>query len=369
METFFTLLYNTIATPSFILTAIVLSFSVKIYLLKLLIPQGLRPSTIQKPLLFLLCVLLGSMFGDIAWIIKLLRKIIVTDIPYSSFVFLMRISWALLVVQYQSLALFIESLTEKKFTLSWFHKISAGLSASLFLYFLYTAFFDPRLTDSITRHAALAKALHADAPLEIRMMQFTSLFLIFLTILSLFLTYARVRSNHLPKILRKQLKVFIVCLITPYLASEIILCSNLVFKVLESYLHPVVGFSIFLITCAIYHCIRKVLGLRFLDPEGHVQSRHRLHFIKDFKPVLEQLSHATSLQELGSITQTFFKNAFNAPLRHINLYIRTTNEPGNIITESPTCTMEKTVENFVRNANQDVEDYLYRFKIFIRDEI
>src|SRR5439155_9429396 len=94
-------IYECINTPFFVCVTIALSFIIKLYLLTVIIPLGLRAQTIRKPLLFLLGTLIGSMFGDISWIIKLLRTIELVTIPFSAFIFWIRISWALLILQYQ----------------------------------------------------------------------------------------------------------------------------------------------------------------------------------------------------------------------------------------------------------------------------
>ncbi len=63
------------------------------------------------------------------------------------------------------------------------------------------------------------------------------------------------------------------------------------------------------------------MALRFMNIEKHVDIKPTIHFIYNFKPVLEQLSRAESTQELGHIAQTFFKESFNIPVQNTNLFI------------------------------------------------
>ncbi len=48
-----------------------------------------------------------------AWILKLIRQLWIPSFDYRVYLFWLRIAWAFLIVQYQALALFIESLVEK----------------------------------------------------------------------------------------------------------------------------------------------------------------------------------------------------------------------------------------------------------------
>src|SRR5271154_98219 len=126
-----------LGSPLFILIAILISLTVKIYLLRLLIPKTFHTMPLNKTLLFLLGTLIGSLFGDVAWILKLMRQLVFPDMPYTFYIFFVRISWAFLILQYQSLALFIESLSAKKFTLNLYHKIFSSISCLWSCYFLF----------------------------------------------------------------------------------------------------------------------------------------------------------------------------------------------------------------------------------------
>src|SRR5665213_2306739 len=95
-------IYRILESPGFILSAILVSCAVKTYLLHILIPQGLRSAPLNKSWLFLLGTVIGSMFGDLAWIMKLMRQLVFMDMPYGVYIFFVRLSWAFLILQYQS---------------------------------------------------------------------------------------------------------------------------------------------------------------------------------------------------------------------------------------------------------------------------
>ena len=71
-------------------------------------------------------VLIGSMAGELAWVIKLFRLFFAPIIPYGLIIFFVRIAWAFLILQYQALGLFLESLTEKKHSIKLVQKITFG---------------------------------------------------------------------------------------------------------------------------------------------------------------------------------------------------------------------------------------------------
>lgn len=361
-----------ISSPGFLLTAILISFAVKTYLLHILIPQGLRTVPLNKPWLFLLGALLGSMFGDIAWVVKLVRQIWLHDIPYNTLIFFVRLSWAFLVLQYQSLSLFIESLTAKTFKLSLEHKILSTISLLFSCYFLFLAFFNVNVMSEAERDLAFSLSAGAtNVPLEVWIMRIVVVYLLtMITLPSLVSALRTIRQTHLPKILKKQLNIFLVYLVSPYILTETLQACQLNFRgFIRDNFYPIVGVSTILITYVIYYGIKRVIGLRFLNFETHVQSMRHFDFIDDFKEVLEQLSHATTLNELGQITQQFFKNAFNIPRSKTNMYIRSVNQSPHHHAIAETTKLETVVEHFMNAHDETVCDFISKVKVLIHDEI
>ena len=108
----------------------------------------------------------------------------------------------------------------------------------------------------------------------------------------------------------------------PYLIAELLIALHFEFHMFKLYTNAIVGVSALLITYIVYYCINRIMGMRFLNFTNHVESKHRFNFVDDFKIILEQLSFATTTQELIQITSTFFKKAFDIPQRKIALYLR-----------------------------------------------
>lgn len=362
------LIFEAFASPHVLLSAILISFSVKTYFLNILVPKGLKTIKLHIPWFFLLGVIIGSMFGDVAWIVKLFREIWWPSSDYSMVTFLIRLSWGFLIIQYQSLALFIESLTEQNFKLRRVHYFFIVIGGSISSYFFYLAFFDHSLTNEFER--ALAKELQS-APLEITVMRYSNYYLFNLLLLpSIYATLTKLRGDELPKILKKQLRIFIQFLLFPYIMTELIQAVHFIVQAPDNYLYPTVGISTLLLIYAIHYCINSVLGLRFLNFASHVQSHNSSHFIDDFKNVVEHLSHATSMQELNHIIQIFFKDALKIAPRNVTLYLRpATNVKQNIHEQKPESRVELITEEFINTIDQNTLKLLHKSRVIIYDEV
>lgn len=365
-------LYLILRAPGFILSAILISFIVKLYLLNLLMRRVIHTTSGNKTWLFLLGTLIGSMLGDFTWTLKLTRQMGMYDMPYTIYISFVRVSWAFLILQYQSLALFIESLATKNFRFHLRHILLSAVSCFLSLYFLLLAFFNAYPLTKPEREIAFnLSLLDPKLPLEAFAMRFITIYLLACIILpSLLFTFHAIRRSQIPNILKKQLRIFIVYLIIPYTATETLHALQLNYRTLfKDNIYAIIGVSTLLLTCAIFYCIKRVIGLRFLNLNTHVQSMRHFHFIDDFKEVLEQLSHTTTLNELGQITQHFFKNAFDIPRNRTALYIRSITHVNQLSTTSEISKLETTVEQFLTTHESVICEYISGIKILIHDEI
>lgn len=358
-----------ISTPLFILITIIFSFIAKLYLLAILVPSGLRSSTIPKPWIFLIGVLFSSLFGDIAWITKLLPEVEWLDITYATFITWKRISWGFMIVQYQSLALFIESLCYKNFVLRTKHMFLFAVSSLFVLFFFYEAACDTNLLDPLSHGAALA-ANTCDAPLEIRIMRFTVFPLLPLLIVpELIGSFWHLYTTQLPTLLRQQLFLFLTFFICPYLVIEALQASHFVFDVFKTHMYPVVALATFLLIIAINYCIRKVIGLRFLQLDSKKPVPSNRFFIPHFKKALDHVGTITNISTLITFIKTFFYTMYGIESQRIILIIR---EQSNISTTtliSAHHMLEKTVEQFLLTMSPDISAFIYQQKILIYDDL
>jgi len=363
---FFHYLESIIGSFPVLLTFTTVALSIKLFLLFFLISKGMRSSKVPKPWIYLTLFLLGSMVEDVAWVLKLSQTLFFPAMDYRITLFLIRIAWAFVTIRYQALALFIESFSEKRHRLAFRQKLFMGVSATIAIFFIFIAFYDLNCIRSADKTS-----------LESSMQTMTSIYtLIPLMLSSLCITIWKIRKTVMPRILKRQVKVFIKFLMFPILLSDFI--QMYPFHIVATTVantYAVIGISTLITSYAIFHSARKIMGLRFLNFQGHVQSPKRFSFIHDFKNILDQFSQVTNKKELGHITQNFFKEAFSIPARRTTLYLRKTTENGKNDTDPTPIKIESkyeaAVENFIGSLSNEsnVSNFIRKHKVIIADEI
>ena len=347
----------------FILPATLLSFFLKLGILIALIRKTANMERVIRPLYFLVAILIGNMFSDIAWIFKAFRELGLFQLSYQHGLFIVRIAWVFFIVQYQSMSLFIESLVTNKYDFSFKQKLFFIISSLFAIFFVTIAIIDFDCAGLAFRKFEFESKLQ-------NMATFYALFFVMLS--SLFTAIRKIRQSVLPHLLKKQLTLLIQGLIAPIFMADLI--QLFPFKIYGitwiAHSYAGVGFSTMLITLAIYFCMRKIFGLRFLNLKSHVHQPMNINFIDDFKGVLEQLSSVTNLRELGHITQTFFKDTFNIPAHKTRLYLRkmdvVEHQVNSNIVEDSTASL---VETFLVTHADVIERAMKKEKILIYDEI
>ena len=366
----FKTLESIIGSYPFLLVATSIAFCIKMIILISLASRGIKSQKIQKSWILLILVLIGSMVSDSAWILKLSQMLFFPKIDPRLTLFWIRIAWGFSILQYQSLAMFIESLSDNKNTGHLHQKIFLIISSILITFFTILAFYKFNFV------------LPSNRPvLEFKIQTFSSLYMLFpLMLTSIFFTIRKIRTKNVPRIVDRQIKTLLKFLIFPLLISDCIQVYPFKFGtqfIAQTY--TVVGLSTLIITYAIFHCARKIMGLRFLNFESHVQAPKRFSFIDDFKGILDQFADVTSTRELGHITQNFFKDAFNIPTRRTRLYIRNIGKLDKEGVEKHLSNIsynsfeneERIIENFITSydINSDVGKFLRKHKIIINDEL
>lgn len=336
----------------FILPATLLSFFLKLGILVALITKTVKMDRVVRPLFFLVAILVGNMFSDLAWVLKSCRELYLFEFSYKYALFIVRIAWVFFIVQYQSMSLFIENLVTNRYAFPLRQKLYFIVSSLFGLFFTVIAIIDFDCIDRIHRRFAFESTLQ-------NLATFYALFLVMLP--SLCIAIQKIRQPDLPYLLKKQLRLFLQGLIAPVFIAELI--QLFPFKIYGvtwiAHSYAGVGFSTIFITFAIYFCTRKIFGLRFLNLKNHVQQPMNLNFIDDFKGVLERLSLVTNFRELGHITQTFFKETFYIPFHKTRLYLRKMDEDSTV----------SLVETFMVMNAEVIEAAIKEEKILIYDEI
>ena len=364
MKEFLLFFLNIAQSAELLLAIILISVLVKIMFLVKLVPHGLKKETIHASLVLIIGTIIGALFGDIAWIFKLGREIFVPDFSYQFITFFIRIAWALLLVQYQALSLFVYSLTNKKFYLTLINKITIFCSSVFSGYFIFISLFHWNyLCDEMERQLALEQVVF----FEQKVMKLAVFYLIFvLSIPAFFTIMKKLRNAQVPKILAQQLKLFTAFFIGPYFVTEFIL-GFCISSINNPESRPILAFSTVLLVGALYYCMKKIMGLRFLNSSDHVIAPPKTNVLEEFKTVLEQLSSSSSMQELSHITQTFFKESFSISHRSVFFVIHDWNEPH--YKGSKHTALEHHIEKFLDSCNKNIHDDLRENSILLFDEI
>ena len=345
-----------------VLTGLTLSICCKLFIFCYCLISFIRKTESRLLYFFLMLFLIGTLIDDSTYLGGLiLRKILVIQEDIAVFTFFCRIGWVLFFTRYQALAMFFFYFAENKLSFRYIYipHILANIGVSSA--FAYLAFFKYNVP------SASAETLG----FEISLIQAAYIYLPILYIPLLYSLYRKVQANKIPRILSSQLKILSNFFI-PYLLLDTVNCSCSylgMFFPFFSMRHSYSFFSIttLLCTAGLYYCVRRVVGLRFLNIKKDVQSKEKFNFLSKFKDILEQLSYATALKELGHLTQTFFQIAFHVPLGRTRFYMRKAEEGKDDIFDLQN--VRSKVERFLARSEKTSNSELVLAKILIRDEI
>ena len=337
------------------------SCAIKIYIFFSLIFKSTRFAKVQKHLLLLLTVLVCSILVDISWISGLIPKIWFPFIDFRRHsVFIIRVAWAGHYLLFLSLGFFLESLCEANYYLKTRQKIALVGGLPWMIYFLSIAFINFKITNM------------NDRPTERLILQLGTLLIpIFLVIPSLFLTINQIKSNQsLPKILKKQLKILIIYLISPYLITQLMDSCSVYYN--QPYV--IIALSNAFLAWAIYFSISKIMKLRFLNFSENIQSTQKFKFVDHFKNFLASISQAKSLNEINYIIGAFFRESLAIEPNRITIYYRQAafESPASKSHEHKILSHdEAAVERLINNAvkNEKLLEYMKAQQILLYDEI
>ncbi|MFC1842193.1 sigma 54-interacting transcriptional regulator [Candidatus Dependentiae bacterium] len=342
----------------FLLVVFVLALCFKVVILVQLILNRKHAKGSQKQLALLLVTVFSAILINTTWVIKTANNIFFGALDEKIIMCFTRITWAILTLHYHSLALFVESLVKhKKLFKNMRQKIFLPISAAIFFFFVVTAVvnFNNPIKSSIEHIVTKAAPVY---------------YLFWILLVSLVVSLLTLRSSDIPRILKRQFHIFIKVLFVPIAISEFIHF----YPIKHLYVgkkYTITAISIALITYALYRCIKKIMGLRFLNLKERVQSKKELYFVYNFKNILDKFSNITNTRELVHITKTFFKETLAIPIQKTHLYTRKLKQEYEthdtvILTQD-----ESTVEAFLSTQDEtgDVKKFLRKEKIVIHDEL
>ncbi|MGA9530848.1 MAG: sigma 54-interacting transcriptional regulator [Candidatus Babeliales bacterium] len=341
----------------FLITLISLFLKTAILILLIIKKKPLAGNAIRA--LYLLTILiLSGITIDIAWIMSLVRLLFLPNLNYQINLFFLRISWGFMAILYQSLALFIEILTEERARLSLRQCVLSLISLSIFSAMIFLAFFDINCPSALERPF-----------FEFILRNIETFYLLFiLTPSSAALVIWKLKYCNIPLILKTQLSLFLKIIVLPVWICDLIQLYPATFSpawITNSYLAATT--STVLLNLATYHCAKRLSAMRFLNLIEHVQSFAHFPFVDRFKNILEHLSTATKVTELRHITQRFFKEIFHIPTEKTYFYSQKSIFD-KISYGSKELSTIRFVHGFFSALSPDVALSLRKAKILIYDE-
>jgi len=257
--------------PPLVLTIIIASLCVKLYFIATLCYKGFNAQTAHRSLSYLLATLFFSLFSDMAWAAKFIHKIFLPSAPYSFVTFFIRLGWSSIALQHQYLSLFMQGLIQQKVQLSKVQKTVTAIAYFFCFYFVYTAFFDPHLTDKTAQ--LMAQKIIFNPPFEVIMVRLSTFYLVaVLVIPGIRIVLEHAHNSTLPNIVKKQFFIFLLYFVCPYLAIELLQGIAIIFSIMERSLYVIVGLATLLLIIALYYAINRIIFLRFMNWNSEIQS-------------------------------------------------------------------------------------------------
>ncbi|MFS8506577.1 MAG: sigma 54-interacting transcriptional regulator [Candidatus Babeliales bacterium] len=291
------------------------------------------------------------------------RYTFLPNIDYKPVILLIRITWASNILMYQSLALFLESFTQRIKRISYHQMVACLISLFFFLSPLVIAifYFDPSYRPDFEFTIYTHESIFA---------------LLILMPLSLLYGLKQLQKNKSHKILKTQLTYVIIFFIFHVLINIYHTFPLAIYGITDGISILATICSNIFLTVALYYCLKKIIRLRFLNMHNHVHHASDTFNCADhLKTILESLGSATTSHEVTLLTQRFFGQAFNIPYANVKLAIRSFES--NIATDYKNTDGNEfnsnQLEHFLNEKNIEssltMNDYLKREKILIYDEV
>lgn len=345
---------NFIDTPLFVCITQMVALTCKIYIVFSLVKYFVKEKKTHNSIFLLVLTICSAAIGDLNWVLKTLNELnILLSIEAVRTTILSVLSNTFNVILHLLLSIFIESLLPaisqpyKKYKQIRF--LCAFILCGMFFSFIFTT---PTL---FTKVEAL---------------RLTYIFILVIGLQTLYQAGKVIISKNIPRILQHQLKIFILALFAPFLIIKLATVNPLNFAPNSSAIsYPFMIFNTILLTCTIYFCTKKLIGMRFLNVKDHVETGYNINFIKDFKKTLGSLSHVSNLGELNHIVLQFFKGMFNISHEKVHLFIRNNDTEEQRKTHTDRQRIVERFFNLGTPEQQNLTNFLYQSKILIKDEI
>lgn len=352
----------------FVLVMDIVSFALKTFIFFSLGIQTYVKEKKKLPSFFLLLAIFSGAFIDFGWICTLSSRIGFPILEYHFYVFINRLAWALLVLQYHGMVLLLETLLTKNYKLLLRKNIFLIMCSSFFILFF-----------TIFPIAAWHLAAKPDRPpIEPLMKHICSIYLLlFLIPISLWNIFYHLQSKKIPIIIQKQCYTLLYTLIVPYFLSDFINMNP--FK--NNYFNFAIqnqaftGFSTLILTYLLYFCMQRILNVRFLNLKKSVNSLFiDIKFNEYFKEVLGYLSEVKYTYEIPQIVQIFLHKALHINEKKVDIIIKPNpenDEKVDMVYDEPHSIYHifKTLDNTFSDTKNDFFAYLKKEHVLVFDDI
>lgn len=251
-----------VASGALIIKSYILGF---MFLQRQRIPLPFMPMMHIRWLLFVTIV--GcSAFIDLSSVTKMLSITYVPTLDYHFVLLVLRLGWAMYILQRLLTVLFLKYMTDRDYSLTILDKLLILISSLVALYFTILAF-----TDFSASTAQARAAYMLTDPLEAKIMNYCVYFCDAITIIYTLRIMNSSSYAALPRILRFQVRTFALYFILPYAISTTVATLRIAFN-LEISIGQVLGqnyyaieiFTTMLITAALWYCVHRLISERFL---------------------------------------------------------------------------------------------------------
>ncbi len=337
----------------FILVLRFLAVGIKAFIFMHLMRQRPKNASARRAYFALAMVLITAI---IPGIINITRKICVLyGVHHDLLRSMMLLGWCLYAFRYYYILVFVETFISKKATTTLLQKLLLAIGGLLCSAYVFTGFQYWGISLPFYLKDLLVPATHW--------------YTFIITGLCLYQIYQTWHKKNISKIIKTQLSTIALCVVAPYFVIRLVKLVPYYFGdlIMKSGLYGALASC--LTSFAIYYAITRLIQLRLLNMNDHVQDVGQLKFIDDFRIVLDRLTAVKHPRELIYVTRQFFNDNFNIPFEKTALCFRSNaGDQEGVLMHSP---VEPKVERFIDKygENQELRDLAYKHKVLIADEI
>src|SRR5438876_1234457 len=99
---FFVKYLDILNSLQFVFVATAPAFLLKLCFFAILLKRSVDFAKMERYFYLLLAILMGSMFSDFAWLVKLVRNLFIPGLDSRVALFIVRLAWVLFIIQYQA---------------------------------------------------------------------------------------------------------------------------------------------------------------------------------------------------------------------------------------------------------------------------